>query len=112
MVTTSAPTGPRWRWEGGFVVLFLRTFVEEVTGSVEADAEPCFEGCGLGATCGNRGQRTRLQWRLGRRVGVSYACLEGCGLQVPGVEIGKRPNWETAFVRTGLACSGRGWHGN
>ena len=42
----------------------------------------------------------------------SDPCFEGCGLQVPGVEIGKRPNWETAFVRTGLACSGRGWHGN
>ena len=26
----------------------------------------CLEGCGLGAKCGNRGHRTRLQWRLGR----------------------------------------------
>jgi hypothetical protein len=37
-----------------------------VTGSVEVDADPCFEGFGLGAMCGNRGRRTRLQWRLGR----------------------------------------------
>ena len=47
-------------------------FFEEGTGYVEADLNPCFEGCGLGATCGNRGQRTRLQRRLGRRVVVSY----------------------------------------
>ena len=33
---------------------------------MEADSEPCFEGCGLGAKCGNRGRRTRLQWRLCR----------------------------------------------
>jgi hypothetical protein len=26
----------------------------------------CFDGCGLWANCKNRGQRTRLQWRLGR----------------------------------------------
>ena len=32
----------------------------------------CREGCGLWATCENRGRRTRLQWRLGRRVVVSY----------------------------------------
>jgi hypothetical protein len=41
-------------------------FFEEVTGGVEADADPCFEGCGLGANDGNRGRRTRLQRRLGR----------------------------------------------
>ena len=35
----------------------------------------CLEGCGLTAKCGNRGRRTRLQRRLGRRVVVSYAGL-------------------------------------
>ena len=30
-----------------------------------------FEGCGLRARCENRGQRTRLKWRLCRRVVVS-----------------------------------------
>ena len=34
-------------------------------------SDPCFEGCGLGAKCGNRGHRTRLQWRLGRRLVIS-----------------------------------------
>ena len=30
---------------------------------MEAVSDPCFEGCGLGANYGNRGRRTRLQWR-------------------------------------------------
>jgi hypothetical protein len=30
----------------------------------------CLDGCGLGAKCGNRGQRPQLQWRLGRRLVV------------------------------------------
>jgi hypothetical protein len=29
----------------------------------------CLEGCGLGAKCGNRGQRPQLQWRLCRLIG-------------------------------------------
>ncbi len=48
-----------------------RTSFEEGTGFVEAVSDLCFEGCGLSATCENRGRRTRLQWRLGRRVVVS-----------------------------------------
>ena len=39
---------------------------EQGTGCGEAVSELCLEGCGLRATCGNRGQRTRLQWRLCR----------------------------------------------
>ena len=35
-------------------------------GFEEVVSYPCFEGCGLGAKCGNRGRRTRLQRRLGR----------------------------------------------
>jgi hypothetical protein len=35
-------------------------------GCEEADSEPGLEGCGLRAKCGNRGRRTRLQWRLRR----------------------------------------------
>ena len=46
-----------------------RTSFEWGTGYGKAVSEPCLEGCGLGAKCGNRGQRTRLQWRLGRREG-------------------------------------------
>ena len=66
------------RWDGGSTGGGLR-WGDPLTGFVEADSDPCLEGCGLG---------------------------------VPGVEIGKRPYYETAFARTGLACSGRGWHGN
>ncbi len=29
-------------------------------------SDTVFDRCGLGATCGNRGQRTRLQWRRAR----------------------------------------------
>ena len=29
-------------------------------------SDPAFEGCGLGAKCGNRGHRPRLQWRRRR----------------------------------------------
>jgi hypothetical protein len=47
---------------------------------VEADSEPCFEGCGLWAKCGNRGRRTRLQWRLCRLDGGF-----GFGFSVAGV---------------------------
>ena len=43
-----------------------RTVFEQATGCVEADSEPCLEGCGLGAKCGNRGQRLQLQGRLCR----------------------------------------------
>ena len=34
--------------------------------AVVSDSEPGLEGSGLKAKCGNRGQRTRLQWRLRR----------------------------------------------
>ena len=34
------------------------------------------EGCGLGAKCGNRGQRPQLQWRLCRLIGGFFAGLE------------------------------------
>ena len=34
-------------------------FFWHVAGCGEADSEPCLEGCGLRASCGNRGQRTR-----------------------------------------------------
>ena len=47
---------------------------------MEADSDPCFEGCGLGAKCGNRGRRTRLQWRR-RRLHGSF----GSGFFVAGV---------------------------
>ena len=49
-------------------------------GCVKGDADPCFEGSGLWAKYENRGQRTRLQWRLGRlRRGF------GSGFSVAGV---------------------------
>ena len=34
-------------------------------------SDPAFDGCGLGVNYGNRGRRTRLHWRLCRRVVVS-----------------------------------------
>ena len=43
-------------------------------------SSPCFEGCGLGTKCGNRGQRTRLQWRR-RRLRSRF----GFGFFVAGV---------------------------
>jgi hypothetical protein len=39
---------------------------EATSGCEEAVSHTCLEGCGLRAKCGNRGRRTRLQWRLGR----------------------------------------------
>ena len=48
-----------------------------------------FEGCGLRAKCGNRGDRTRLQWRLGCRVVVSYPQPEGRGARAKGETLGK-----------------------
>ena len=47
-------------------------------------SDPCFEGCGLGAKCGNWGRRPRLQWRLGR-----CCCLSG---QLIAVEAGAAPH--------------------
>jgi hypothetical protein len=72
----------RWgRWGRSRHRTFFRTFFEPWSGSVEADAYPCFEGCGLGATCGNRGQRTRLQRRLSR--------LRGCFVFGFSVAVGR-----------------------
>ena len=45
---------------------FSERLFEEGPGCVKGDADACFEGSGLWAKCENRGQRTRLQWRLGR----------------------------------------------
>jgi hypothetical protein len=101
MVTTSAPPGPRWRWEGGFVVLFLRTFFEEVTGSVEADSESCLEGCGLGASCGNRGRRTRLQRGFAACVVVSDLGLCSRGSLTPVAAPNVSPN---AFLAGDRLC--------
>jgi hypothetical protein len=42
-------------------------------------SDSCLDGCGPQAKCGNRGHRTQLQWRLGRRVVVSYPRPEGSG---------------------------------
>ena len=47
----------------------------ESVGFESARAHLWFEGCGLGAKCGTRGRRPQRQWRLGRRVAVSYAGL-------------------------------------
>ena len=62
----------------------FRTIFEQVTGYVEVDSEPCFEGCGLGAKCESRGQRAQLQWRLGRRAldhsGFGWAWVAGAGV--------------------------------
>jgi hypothetical protein len=42
-------------------------------------SDPRLDGCGPQAKCGNRGRRTQLQWRLGRRVVVSDPRSEGSG---------------------------------
>jgi hypothetical protein len=42
----------------------------------------------------SRAQRAQLQWRLGRRVVVSYPCLEGCGLQERARQAGARRSRE------------------
>jgi hypothetical protein len=57
-----------------------RTIFEQVTGFVAAVSDLCLEGCGLGAKCGNRGRRTRLQWRP-RRLRHRF----GSGFFVAGV---------------------------
>jgi hypothetical protein len=47
---------------------------------VEAVPYPCLEGCGLWANCASRGQRTQLQWRLGRlhrRFGSGFSVAGG-----------------------------------
>jgi len=43
----------------GCLRLCHRTSFLHGAGCEEADSEPCLEGCGLRAKCGNRGQRTR-----------------------------------------------------
>ena len=47
-------------------------------------SDPAFDRCGLGAKCGNRGRRPRLQRRLGR-----CCCLSG---QLIAVEAGAAPH--------------------
>ena len=42
----------------------------------------------------SRDRRAQLLWRLGRRVGVSYPCFEGCGLQVRARRAGARRSRE------------------
>ena len=44
----------------------------------------CLEGCGPQVNYENRGHRTRLQWRLGRRVDGSSPRPEGSGARPPG----------------------------
>ena len=39
--------------------------------------DPAFDRCGLRAKCGNRGRRTRLQWRLGRLRGCFVSAARG-----------------------------------
>ena len=46
---------------------------------MEAVAYPWLEGCGPKANYESRDQRAQLQWRLGRRVVVSYPRPEGSG---------------------------------
>ena len=47
-------------------------------------SDPAFEGCGLGAKCGNRGRRPRLQWRLGRLDGGFRFGFSVAGVADPG----------------------------
>jgi hypothetical protein len=80
-----------------------------MTGFESARSYLRFEGCGLWAKCGNRGQRPQLQWRLCRLAGGF-----GCGMRVfsvaGGVDPGaarcdKRPRirpWRRALLRTSL----------
>jgi hypothetical protein len=42
-------------------------------------SDPCLEGCGPQAKCESRDQRAQLQWRLDRRIVVSYPRPEGSG---------------------------------
>ena len=42
-------------------------------------SDSCLDGCGPQAKCESRDQRAQLQWRLDRRVVVSYPRPEGSG---------------------------------
>ena len=50
----------------------LQTKFWQATGFEPPPSHPRLEGCGLWASCGNRGQRTRLQWRRPACVDCSY----------------------------------------
>jgi hypothetical protein len=64
-------SGLLWPWvadSGRGAERFSERFLagDRATGCEEADSDLCFEGCGLGATCGNRDKRAQLQRRRGR----------------------------------------------
>ena len=60
--------GRQQKWVSRFFQKWVSRFFHgrQGAGCEEADSEPCLEGCGLRTKCGNRGQRTRLQWWLCR----------------------------------------------
>ena len=74
------PSGRGEWWGGGSQGCTLGWYALPRWGKGLAVSDPCLEGCGLGAKCGNRGRRTRFQWRR-RRLDGGF----GSGFFVAGV---------------------------